>query len=197
MTKAIHASLFHCASNDKNCYHKFHCPPGSDSWCRYQQDQANGKKLYKHGAGLPKDVIKLVKPAFQRLSDASLLKKCLHGKTENQNDALNALIWQRIPKEVFVHIDSLEFGVFDAVLHFNIECKATAELLKSMSIPLGKYRELVCQVEDKSHVLLAQHKSTPIAKTRKVIRGLKKRKTGIKQLRGRNMEQESFSGFCD
>jgi hypothetical protein len=67
MAKAIHASLFHCASSDANPYHTFHCPPGGDSWCRYQQDKANGTKLYKHGSGLPKNIIKLVKPVYQRL----------------------------------------------------------------------------------------------------------------------------------
>ncbi len=49
--------FFHNAANDENPYHT-HCP-GSDSWCRYQQDKANKTSLYKHGpiAGLPKDVI--------------------------------------------------------------------------------------------------------------------------------------------
>ena len=74
-------------------------------------------------------------------------------------------------------IDTLEFVVYDAVLHFNIGCKAIVELLKSMNIHVGKYTELACQAEDKSCVSLAQHKSSPTAETRrKVIRGLKKKK---------------------
>ena len=109
MTKAVHASLFHCVSTEAKPYH-VHCPTGSDSWCRYQQDKANNTNLYKHGAGLPKEVIKHVKPIYERLSEPSLLEKCLHGKTQNQNEALNGMIWQRIPKEVFVHRDTLELG---------------------------------------------------------------------------------------
>ena len=75
--------------------------------------------------------------------------------------------------------------MYDAVLHFNIGCKAIVELLKSVNISVGKYTELACQAEDKSRVSLAQHKSTPAAKTRrKVIRGLKRRKkTRTKNLR--------------
>lgn len=176
MQKDIHASLFHIASNDDHPYHT-HCPTGSDSWCRYQQDRANKTKLHKHGAGLPKEVIKLVKPIYQRLSDSSLLEKCLHGKTQNQNEALNGLIWQRIPKEVFVHKNTMELGVYDAVSHFNMGSKAIIDLLNLLNITPGKYTEAACQLEDKSRVSLAEYKSTSkVKKRRKVIRGLKKTK---------------------
>jgi hypothetical protein len=102
-----------------------------------------------------------VKAVFQRLTDNSLLEKCLHGKTQHQDEALNTVIWQIIPKEVFVHRDSLEIGVYDAVLHFNIGCDAIVELFKSMNIPAGKYTEFACHTEDKSYVSLAQYKSMP------------------------------------
>ena len=68
------------------------------------------------------------------------------------------------PKEVFVHKDILEFGVYDAVMHFNIGCSAIIEIFKSMNIPADEYTELACQHEDKSRVLLAHYKSTPQAK---------------------------------
>ena len=137
MQKDIHASSFHIASNDDHPYHT-HCPTGSNSWCRYQQDSANKTKLHKHGAGLPKEVIKLVKPVYQRLSDSSLLEKCLHGKTQNQNEALNGLIWQRIPKEVFLHKNTMELGVYDAVSHLNMGSKAIIDLLNLLNITPGK-----------------------------------------------------------
>ena len=93
MKKAIHASLMHCASTEARPLHD-HCPTGSASWCRYQQDKANGTKLYKHGPGLPLEVISKLKPEYIRLSEDSLLEKCLHGKTQNQNESLNGMIWQ-------------------------------------------------------------------------------------------------------
>ena len=82
MKKAIHASLMHCASSESRPLHD-HCPPGSTSWCRYQQDKANKTSLYKQGAGLPLPVISKLKPEYVRLSHDSLLEKCLHGKTQN------------------------------------------------------------------------------------------------------------------
>ena len=40
MKKVIHASLMHCASSEARLLHD-HCPTGSTSWCRYQQNKAN------------------------------------------------------------------------------------------------------------------------------------------------------------
>lgn len=79
MKKAIHASLMQCASSKYRPLHD-HCPPSSTSWCRYQQDKANKTSLYKHGPGLPLPVISKLKPEYVRVSDDSLLEKCLHGK---------------------------------------------------------------------------------------------------------------------
>ena len=69
-------------------------------------------------------VIAKVKPVYNRLSNDELLKKCLDGKTQNQNESLNSMIWNRLPKGVFVGATVLTFGVYDAVAHFNIGSKA-------------------------------------------------------------------------
>ena len=46
MTKAIYASLMHCAaSKDRNLH--WYCPEGADSWCPFNRDIANGTKLFK------------------------------------------------------------------------------------------------------------------------------------------------------
>ncbi|GFW16480.1 uncharacterized protein TNCV_443551 [Trichonephila clavipes] len=51
--------------------------------------------------------------------EKDLLKKCLHGRTQNPNESFNKCIWERIPKTVFVGIETLKFGVMDAVICFN------------------------------------------------------------------------------
>ena len=80
MKKAIHTSLMYCASTEQRPLHD-HCPTGSASWCRYQQDKANQTKLYKHGPGLPLEAITKLKLEYVRLSNDILLEKCLYGKT--------------------------------------------------------------------------------------------------------------------
>ena len=91
MKKAIHTSLTHCASSESRPLHD-HCPASSTSCCKYQKDRANRIKLYKHGPRLPLELIAKLQPEYARLSEDSLLEKCLHGKTQHQNEALNDMI---------------------------------------------------------------------------------------------------------
>ena len=135
---AIYASLFHCALSKKTNLHH-HCADGADSWCRYKQDQANHTSNYVPGPGLPDDIIKIVKPIFVRLSSDELLSKCLHGKTQNQNESMNGMIWNRIPKNIFVGVDVLEFGAYDAVAHFNVGAEAAVNIFKEINLDPGEY----------------------------------------------------------
>ncbi len=105
------------------------CPDGPDTWRPYKQDLANKTKLHKPGPGLPDNITALIKPTYARLSDDDLLKKCLDGKTQNQNESLNGMIWNRLPKTIFVGADVLNFGAYDAVAHFNIGNKAAENIL--------------------------------------------------------------------
>ena len=193
MKKAIHASLKHCASSEARPLHD-HCPTGSTSWCRYQQDKANRTNLYKQGPGFPLAVIKEVKPEYVRLSEDNLLKKWLHGKTQNQNESLNGMVWQRIPKEVYVGSEKLQLGLYDAVAHFNIGSITLIELFQALGIPPGKYTEEGCRLQDQLRIHTAQHQSKPSTKKRrKVIRGLKKRKDDkTKQKEGVNYGPGQF-----
>ena len=88
--------------------------------CKFHQDRANGASTYKPGPGLPLDILMKLKPIFEELSDESLLEKCLHGKTQSQNESFNSMIWDRIPKTRYVSLTQLELEVYDAVAHFNI-----------------------------------------------------------------------------
>ena len=48
---------------------------------------------------------------FVDLSDGSLLSKCLHGQTQNNNECLNGVIWKKCSKDIFVSRKFLEMGV--------------------------------------------------------------------------------------
>ena len=41
-------------------------------------------------------------PIFDRLSNEDLLKRCLLGLTQNQNESLNGTLWTLIPKTLFL-----------------------------------------------------------------------------------------------
>ena len=137
MRSAIHASLFHCASSADRKLHLQHCSEGPTSWCGYMRDRANQTTYHKHGAGLPLDVIVELKLIFARLSEDNLLSKCLDGKTQNQNEALNAMFWERVPKSVFVGPETSQLGIYDAVALFG--CQASVKILEELGISPGNY----------------------------------------------------------
>ena len=80
-----------------------------------------------------------IKPVFISFSDEELLKKCLHGKTQNNNESLNGVIWKKCPKDVFVGRATLEIGVASAVLNFNDGSSGVLNVLNSLKIEPGKF----------------------------------------------------------
>ena len=81
-----------------NNWHFPHCPTGSDSWCKLNQDIANATKNYKPGPDLPLSIVMKVKPIFEELRFEKNLEKCLHGQRKNRNKSFNGTIWEREPK---------------------------------------------------------------------------------------------------
>ena len=60
-----------------------------------------------------------MQPIFKDLSSEALLSNCLDGLTQNNNESLNALIWKKCPKDVYVSRDIIEIRVVSVVLEFN------------------------------------------------------------------------------
>ena len=81
--------------NNLEACHQF-CPKTSDSW--FQDDKCNGASLYKEKTGIPSVIHDKIKPMFLDLSDENLLSKCLHGKTQNNNDSVNNVILSEVYK---------------------------------------------------------------------------------------------------
>lgn len=69
------------------------------------------------------------------------MKKCLNGKTQNQNESLNGMIWNWLPKTVFVGAVVLNFGAYDAVAHFNIGNKAAVNIFSELGLIPGHFFE--------------------------------------------------------
>ena len=78
--------------------HNWHtyCPTGETSSCMFNRYKDCETSAYKPRAGLPLSVITYLKPIYRDLSRTDLLKKCLRGKTQNQNESFNAIIWEYI-----------------------------------------------------------------------------------------------------
>ena len=59
------------------------------------RDKITGESTYKSSINIPKNIIDLISPIFSHsdLGSDSQLERCLHGQTQNCNEALNQLIW--------------------------------------------------------------------------------------------------------
>ncbi|GBN41912.1 hypothetical protein AVEN_227711-1 [Araneus ventricosus] len=110
---------------------------GSDSWCGFNKSLVSGEK-YFHKHSLPEPVLLATKRVFRELADKKLLSKCIHGQTQNPNESFNNCVWERIPKNTFVGINTLKIGVMDAVLCFNDGVYSRTEVLKNLGITPGK-----------------------------------------------------------
>ena len=64
------------------------CPWEHDTWCKYPADLQKNTATYKDKPWLPAAVIELITPIYMDLSNDQLLKKCLHDKTQNNNDSI-------------------------------------------------------------------------------------------------------------
>lgn len=94
----------------------------------------------------------------------SLLSRCLHGGTQNQNEAINALIWQRATKETHSGLVVVELAAFLAVSHFNNGAKTLMFVLEELDIDPGCHCIAACQKLDYKRIRHLIHKSTEPAK---------------------------------
>lgn len=119
MRTAVWAIWYHKSSRDENPEHGL-CPIPPDTWCPFRRAETDGSGTsYHHTNIIPLPVMEAIKPVFKDMSHNNLLKKCLHWKTQNVNEAFNNVLWTRLPKNVFVGKHTLELGTAEAVCTWN------------------------------------------------------------------------------
>ena len=143
----------------------WYCPKSKSigSWCKYQKDILTGEKTYKDHVNLPVAIKKEVEPIFKDLSLQALLSKCLDGLTQN-NESLNAFIWKKCPKNVYVSRNIIEIGVASAVLEFNNGTQGIRKVYENAGLHFGKFITAACKKKDKSRISIMTHKSSDSVK---------------------------------
>ncbi|GFV37158.1 uncharacterized protein TNCV_1720801 [Trichonephila clavipes] len=134
MQSAVISAFFHFCSSKHG-----QCPVGDESWCKFQRAKASNIVYQDKSLGLPQNIVYTTKPVYMDLCDRNLLKKCLHGKTQNPNESFNAILWQILPKEVFVEHQTLRLGAYIAVVQFNNAFQGLISILNEMGIVSGYY----------------------------------------------------------
>ncbi|GFT51656.1 uncharacterized protein TNCV_2633101 [Trichonephila clavipes] len=153
MRQAIWAIFLYKLSTDEYPQHGF-CPIGEDSWCGFKKAEASGKS-YKHKNSLPVAVVEAMRPMFRDLSHPDLLKKCLHGKTQNPNESFHNVIWSRVPKATFVQIETLSLGVYDAVCSFNDGNVLKLKMFQKMGVEPGEFSVSAMKLLDRERLMKA------------------------------------------
>ncbi|GFX71552.1 uncharacterized protein TNCV_2695401 [Trichonephila clavipes] len=150
------------------------CPSGLDTWCRYNKAQLENK-VYHYKHKLPVAVVEAIRPIFRDLSDPQLLKKCLHGNTQNPNESINNVIWSRVPRKTFVHLETLSFGTYDAIASFNKGNATKLDILKKLNIEPEYYATCCMERLAKERITWARYANLQKSKeVRKVPLGEKK-----------------------
>ena len=68
------------------------CP--KNSWCSYWSNRCN----YNDDKNSPSSFLDVVKPIFKSLTKNELLNRRLKDWTQNQNEAMDGILWSKCPK---------------------------------------------------------------------------------------------------
>ena len=173
MKKAVYAILFHFTNfSDSYTRHQF-CPRGKYSWCKYC---ALNQKNYKSKLTIPLWIKDLILPIIINLQSDELLLKCLHGNTQNANEALYGLNWACVPKRVFVSKSTLEMGTYSAISAYNNGAKGEIfDTLPCRHFGLhGKVSNISATFKYKKRISQMRCKSPEKGKKGKTLRAIKK-----------------------
>ncbi|XP_065065605.1 uncharacterized protein LOC135691614 [Rhopilema esculentum] len=186
----FHHSVMPATASTLNDQHKF-CPKGKDSWCKFNAELITGKKSYDGSKRLPSSFFDILEPIFKRLTSKDLLERCLRGVTQNANESLNHMIWERCPKATFCSKVRIESAVSEAVCCFNTGAGSRALMLKEAGIEdIGEESLKSLQKEDHIRQISAAQKVTSKYKSWRISR--KRTKTNMKRSEKEHYEPGAF-----
>ncbi|GFW83687.1 uncharacterized protein TNCV_668001 [Trichonephila clavipes] len=175
------------------------CPTRTDSWCKFQKAKALGKIFTAKAPGIPQNILNIVKPHYFKLYDQNLLEKCLHGLTQNANDSFNGVLWNIVPKQNFVELQSLKFGAYTAVLQFNEGASGLLKVTNKLGFSVGSYMIRVLKLYDYRRINDAERHSLPFTKLKEKKHELPERKKGCTRKKRKiwHIILGNFRQFCD
>ena len=175
MKVAIGAVLYHSTEFKETEHRHLYCPRGTDTWCKYWKDKLNNEKQFVEKPGMPIAVYDIIKPIFLDLSNDTLLKKCLHGKTQNANEALNNLIWTKCPKN---------------------EACGILNVFHGANMEPGYFTKMFCMKKAREHITMNMKSSDELKTRRKKLRAIRKKYIDInKEKEGVFYEAGAFRVF--
>jgi len=143
---------------------------GDASWCKYWSN----RESYEGSRRLAPVFLEVLKPIFKDLTNENLLGRCMLGLTQNQNEAINSVLWS---KTKFAGKAKVQLAVCDTVCEFNLGNGCKAEVIEELVGEVGVETLSGLQYHDRERILNSQRKVTGTSrKTRRKRRADKKSK---------------------
>ena len=194
MKKNIIAILHHLIKRTDATRQHFYCPRGSESWCAWQRDAADGTKSYRDTNCLPEAFFEVLKPIFLDLSSDRLLARCILGATQNPNESINSLVWARCSKHKFHGLPAIQFAASAAVLHFNGGYSSLIEFQKDLGTPASEKSIKTYTRRDIAHMEKSKKAADDKEKKKRAARNQQKimREEALKEAEGPTYESGAF-----
>ena len=161
MENDIWAILTHTVKEDSLSLDLQHAKCPRSSWCKYWSDREH----YDDGKRLPSVFFNELKPMFTRLSQKELLGRCLKGLTQNQNEAINGMLWRRCPKTKFCGERKVELAVVETIIEFNSGAAGIASVQEASGVSISSNMMKAIRKLDKSRIQRAAQKISEKART--------------------------------
>jgi hypothetical protein len=154
-----------------------YCPRDPNTtWCKYWKAEEN-RANYKPSINIPPAVAEVVNPIFSHanLGEDKLLKRCLHGQTQNVNEALNQLIWKRCHKTSVAGKEVVDIATAGAVLQYNDGGHGIIKVMKRLNMKAGYFASRGIVRLMRRRIYHSDKKTKETAKKRrKKLRSIKK-----------------------
>ncbi|GFX22965.1 uncharacterized protein TNCV_2086731 [Trichonephila clavipes] len=137
--KAVWAVYFHIRSSDEEPSHSF-CPVGPNSWCKYQNQVVEGSvETFRHSNKLPVAVMDAKNLCLMIYHNLNFYKKCLGGKTQNNNESINSLIWKLCPKTLGCGRKIVDISTNEAIVIFNDGNQGRLKIMQSLGLTVSQF----------------------------------------------------------
>ena len=171
--KCYYGSAIRSWSTNEAPDHQY-CPEGESSWCKLQRANSTGQTPPAHRTTIPKAVGDVIKPVFDRLSEESLLQRCLKGSTKIE---MSPYMQQCEIEALKVKVESktVETAIGLAVINFNDGAEPLADIMQEMGLDRGSYTVKGLRKRDYKRSYHAKLKTSEQGKKhRKRLRNIKK-----------------------
>lgn len=149
--KAIQCHMIEDTSMPLEKQHR-HCPKGKSTLYKFWADKQNKTNTYDNSKRLPEVFMKELDPIFERLSEESLLTRCLQGLTQNQNESVNAQLWSKCSRTTFVGVRRVRIAVCETVTVFNTGAANKAVIMDLSGVNPGASMLKALREQDKKRI---------------------------------------------